>query len=733
VVLEDPDLTPYVSGYRIWEYELEWRERKAGRSGYLFFGAPNERSTAQPPRDFYVYFLQPFEPPPFKDEKKGDEVFFRLNSRDEDFEQALALYAGAQEQAATASGSNKKVYDDKGRTHLQRLTAWLREHMTTAFEVTYQGKTRPLSQVIQGKVAAGLGQATVRDLVNTAAGVCLAPEFEDRSPDYPTFTVLITRDNRAQAAQDALRWIAGSVKSKPGAAVLDALELLDGDQLAPRRSRYAQHVLELLDKKGQGQVLNRSELVQEENGVPYWTRFRLEEEFLAVVLAALVESGDLVLSIPGSKIDAASIEQLARIGIADAKAFKHVERPRDLPVGALQELLSLVGLPKGLVSNPAKREEAVSQLQAKLYDLVPRLVKAQAQLPDLRLWSKPLLSEDELADRRKRLQQAKEFLESLQAFNTVGKLKNFPHDVATVARHQSGLAAEREVTELAELVQQIGPLTSYLATAEAVLGQEHPWVAELRKAHTELQAEVSDPKQRADAAFRQSLTQRLRELRAAYQDAYLAAHDRSRLGARDDKKKGELAKDPRLDQLRKLSGVEMMPIQQCRDFENQLHGLKTCFSLTRNDLEGSPTCPHCGFRPVEEPQSGQTAGQVLAQLDDRLDQLVADWTATLLTNLADPTVEPALELLGKSAGAKALAKLRESGQLPEPIPPSMVKALQDVLSGLEKVPITVAQIGDALAEGGMPCTPDELRTRFDEYVSSLTKGKDASKVRVVIE
>ena len=46
------------------------------RGGYLFFGAPTERSTAQPPRDFYLYFLQPFDPPYFKDEKKADEVFF---------------------------------------------------------------------------------------------------------------------------------------------------------------------------------------------------------------------------------------------------------------------------------------------------------------------------------------------------------------------------------------------------------------------------------------------------------------------------------------------------------------------------------------------------------------------------------------------------------------------------------------------------------------------------------
>ena len=68
-VMECTDQTTYVTGYNIWEHELEWLDRKASRQGYLFFGAPNERSTAVPPRDFYIYFIQPFDPSHFKDEK----------------------------------------------------------------------------------------------------------------------------------------------------------------------------------------------------------------------------------------------------------------------------------------------------------------------------------------------------------------------------------------------------------------------------------------------------------------------------------------------------------------------------------------------------------------------------------------------------------------------------------------------------------------------------------------
>lgn len=733
VVLEDPDLTPYVAGYRIWEHELEWRERKAGRSGYLFFGAPNQRSTAQPPRDFYVYFLQPFDPPYYKDEKKSDEVFFRLTDREEVFDRSLSLYAGAREQAATASGSNKKVYEDKAREHLRALTAWLRERMTTAFDVTYQGKTRPLAQVIQGKVASGLTQATVRDLVNTAAAVCLEPEFEDKSPEYPTFTVLITRQNRAQATQDALRWIAGSIKSRQGTAVLDALELLDGDQLRPRRSRYAEQVLELLGQKGQGQVVNRSELVQEQAGVPYWAHFRLEEELLAVVLAALVHSGDLVLNVPGRKIDAASIDQFAKLPIADIIAFKHVERPKDLPLAPLQELLDLVGLPKGLVVNPAKRDEAVTQLQGKVAELVNKVVMAQSQLPDLRLGGQPVLSESEQDERRQRLQKFKGFLESLQAYNTAGKLKNFPHDVQAVVAHRTALATVEEVEQLSRLVQQLGPLTAYLATGEAVFEAGHPWIEEVREARGRLLGKLTEPKHRSDPAFQRSMSQTLEELRSRYQAAYLSAHGRARLGANDDKKKSRLVTDDRLAQLQKLATVEMMPAQQLKDLESQLFGLKTCFSLTKADVEDQPICPHCGYRPVEEPRSNLAAADVLAQIDERLDELARDWTTTMLGNLGDPTVESNIDLLGDSPGKKALLELREQEELPSPVAPALVKALQEVLSGLMKVRLPPAQLQAALSEGGMPCTVQELEERFDRYLANLTKGKDLAKVRVVIE
>ena len=116
-VMECTDQTLF-TGYRIWQHELEWREHKAARLGYLFFGAPNERNTAHPPRDFYLYFLQPYHPPYYKDEKKDDEVFFRLTKTDETFTQALLKYAAALELASTSSGQAKATYERKADAFL---------------------------------------------------------------------------------------------------------------------------------------------------------------------------------------------------------------------------------------------------------------------------------------------------------------------------------------------------------------------------------------------------------------------------------------------------------------------------------------------------------------------------------------------------------------------------------------------------------------------------------------
>ena len=186
-VMECTDET-YTTGYQIWEYELEWRERKAARQGYLFFGAPNERSTAVPPRDFYIYFIQPHDPPHFRDEKKSDEVFFHLKEVDDQFRDTLRGYAAALDLASTSSGHAKGSYESKASGFLRDLVNWLQEHMTTAFEVCHQGRQKALMEWAKGhslRELSGISpveRINFRDLIKAVSRDLSGKAFCRRNP-----------------------------------------------------------------------------------------------------------------------------------------------------------------------------------------------------------------------------------------------------------------------------------------------------------------------------------------------------------------------------------------------------------------------------------------------------------------------------------------------------------------------------------------------------------------------
>lgn len=494
-VMECSDQT-YVRGYRIWQHELEWLDHRAARLGYLFFGAPNERSTAVPPRDFYLYFIQPFDPPKFKDEKKPDELFLRLTGMDEEFRSLVRNYAASLDLTATAAGHAKSVYQAKAEEFLRDLVQWLRKNVTTAFEVTYEGRSKKLIEWLKSKSVLGtMGgmspeRINFRDLVNGVASVCLGPHFQNQAPEYPVFSVLITSANRAQAAQDALRAIAGQVRTKQATAVLDALELLDGDRIQPYASPYATCILDLVKKKGHGQVVNRSELIQDVWGVEYFEphTYRLEPEWVVVLLASLVYAGEIVLSIPGSKFDANGLAQLAGTSLAELVQFKHIERPKEWNIAALKALFELFELAPGMAQIVTMgNEEPVQELQKAVDRNLNRLLLAQQHIQaGLTFWGGSVLTEDEIHHLRSTLETTKDFLESLQGYTTPGRLKNLRYEVDDIAAHQNGLKALGEIENFKKLVAILEPIASYLSTAEAVLPDDHVLIGQMQSLRGEM-------------------------------------------------------------------------------------------------------------------------------------------------------------------------------------------------------------------------------------------------------
>ena len=733
-VLECTD-TPTFTGWQIWQHEIAWKERSAPRLGYLFFGTPSERSTAIPPRDFYFYFVQPFDSPRFSDEKLPDEVFFRLSEKDQSFEEGLKFYAAALELAAQSSGAKKDTYQKKATEHLTSLEKWMREHLLASMDVTYQGQKKKLTRWLAGRPGGG-GPLNIRDSVNSVGSACLAEHFANQAPNYPTFSILLTTRSISQAAQDAVRGIAQpATRTKQATAVLDALELLDGDKLDPSRSQYAKYIIDQLKSKGQGQVLNRQEVIQPVNGVDYFVpeKFRLEPEWAVVLLASLVYSGDVVVTIPGTKFDATGLNTLATTSIEDLVRFKHVERPKDWNIPALKALFEMMDLAPGLAVEVTQGSAApVTQLHKTILDLVERLVLARQQLLNgIPFWGQNLFTEQEIQGMSETLDKAKAFVESLQAYNTPGKLKNLKYDADEIKGHRAVFDRLKEIQDLEAFTLEIGQYTQYLSMAEGYLPEADPWSEKSRALREQLLKDIRKPDKRTSTKFKSTVVEKLKGLKGEYVAVYVGLHKKARLNHAQDQSKSEIARDYRVAQLQRLTAIDLLNRQQLIEFQDRLGRLKTCFGMTERELDADPKCPHCNFWPGME-TAGASADAVLDALRGDLGKMQKSWTQSLLSNLGDPVVQGNFGLL-KPKQRKLIEEFMAAKELPDEIANDFLQALQEALSGLSKVPVRIDELRAALFPDSGPATPSELKDRFEHFVAGLLKGKDAGKTRIVLE
>jgi hypothetical protein len=738
-LMERTDDSSYVTGHQIWQYQIEWQERRVERIGYLFFGAPNDRPTAQPERDFYLFFIQPFDPPRFRDEQKADEVFFRLKAPDETIKRLLGFYAAAQELASTASGGAKGVYLDRIRDTLREMSKWLQEKQLEAFEVTFQGKSRTLRDWTKGislRDKARLGpdeRINFRDVVNVIAGIALSSRFSDVSPEYPTFSALVTESNRKQLIGNALRALSGSNRTKDAVIVLDGLEMLDGDRIDPVQSRYAQEVLARLKAKGHGQVLNRSELLVGNADIEYFSpdKYRLENDLLVAVLGSLVYSGDIVLAITGDKIDSGKINLLADRPLEELKQFKHVEAPKEINVAVLRSLFEMLELPPGLAQQATQgSDEPVKALQEEVNKLTKRVLGASTDMANrLSFWGQHLLRDEEIRDWRTKLDELKAFSEDLSPYNTVGKLKNLRIGSDDIVAQKKNLEVLNSVEGLIGLIGELGNTASYLGQAELVLPSDHAWVKQAQDTRKQVLEALSTSRTSQNGSeHRQTLS----KLKKNYLMAYASLHSKARLGVSEDKTKTALRRDSRLVAMRALANISLMPTSQLTTFEEKLDKLKSCASLVDSELSASPVCPHCNFRPANEQGDMLPAANVLKQLDDELDQLLDGWVQTLLDNLEDPIIQSNFELL-KEGSHKIVTGFVDTKMMPDPVTPEFINAVQEALSGLDKVVVSGGDIRQALLQGGSPATPEDLRKRFEAFLTDRCKGKDTTKLRFVVE
>ena len=753
--------TTYVTNYNIWFFELPWLEKKVNRPGYLFFGAPDERSTAQPPRDFYVYWLPPFLSRPYYDGQLADEVIFQLTGLDEAFEQKVRLYAGAKAMA-NESSEHRRDYADKADEYYRGLLRWLRDNLREHLRIIHQGVTETVEAVLTR--ARSSASQTVDELLRVVSATLLTPAFGEKYPEYPTFRRLnqpVGENARQNTAQEAINYICGRGRTNLGQAVLDGLELFDQEQIRPYQSRYARKFLEILQTKAEGQVVNRGELIEIVAGgllpIEKDLFFHLEPEFVMVTLMALVWSGDIVLNVDGrEELDAGSLERALTFGLPALTDFRFYKQPRNLPINLWAAIFENLGLQPGLIRDTNTHRQAVEELQRSVNaELERTTILLDRVQSGMNLWNMAVFTDrytmvDEggvivdgdqpnitfsVLEVLTGLRGYKQFLEDLTRYNTIGKLRNLRLTAIQITDAVTDRQTTKRAAQLVELVAQIQPLTTYLAEAVAIMPENHPWLERALRARTLLLEDVrrlgkNDTGGRAAPAILRDTEALKREYIAAYAELHRALV----LAPRFDERRTRLYNDTRLAALNQLAGLGLFSAGSAAELEawkQAARELPTCREFHEGAIESSPTCPSCHLRPAQRNQAIR-AEQTLDSLDLRLDDLLKRWRQALRANLGSETARHSLEAMTPVERQPVDAFLAQPDTDPA-LPNGFAVAADKALRGIQSLTLSVDDLLAALKSGGLPCTLDELQRRFGDYLRTQMRGHDAGNTRLTLD
>lgn len=720
-ILDVNPSSAHVPGMKIWAHELVWPGHNVTRPGYLFFGSPNERSTAQPPRTFYIYFLAHFAPKLFEDARRDDEVFFRLSRPSADVVTRLKRYAAATELTLVSSGDEKAQYQAIADGHRKAVARWFAENMLQGFDVTHAGDTKTLAQAVASPLKV-LGTSSPRELVNALGSTRLADSFERRFPGYPRFSGLgapVTEKSRADTATEGLKFIAGSIQTLQGAAVVEGLGLSEAGRINSSKSAYAEQVRNVLAAKGAGQVVNRDELVVTKDAVELALDGGLEPEWLSVVLLALAYGGEIEIAVPGQVVDASTLSVGASLGAEALGRFRTIQRPKATPVNALRDLFGLLELNPNLLT--LNEDEAAKKLQSAVAVEVEAGLSAMKEVEPAQIAGRPLWQPPEAQGLAGQIQTYKDFLDRLRNLNTGGKLKQYKAppgglDVYIAAR-QSLRNVEARLARLRELKE----LTEYLRDGMLTLAAGDPWQADATHALDSVIPAIGAGNDEVAAAKKI-----LGKAKAAYTARYLEVHSSSRLDFVGDEKKKRIMSS---GTMRRLSLLESMPILPAglAQIKGKLASIVVCSGVDKIEMERASFCPACRFKPALDPALGGAAQQLDAS-ETGLDKLNEEWSAFLIKALDDPTAKESLALLDASR-MKAVREATKATVVPDA---SAIQDLNRVLQGLEKVVIGGDTLLAALRHGG-PATVEDVTKRFQDAVAEATRAKTPAKVRIVIE
>ena len=720
------DQKEHVANFKIYEHTLNWASRNIFRIGYIFLGTPENRPTAHPPRDYYIYFLPPYGNISYSDNKKKDEVFFRFKPNEE-FKNNLRLYTAASILKELAEEKNKAVYQSKADVFHKRLNKFLTENKNTCFELHHAGVKKQLMEAMGGKYKSGNPFKETIDLVSS---ILLDNWFNERYPEFPVFKTNITIKNQAEAIRSAFDRFAGR-KNLQANAMLETFDMLDGENITVVNSKYAGYYIKELNKLPTGAVINFSEIYEKTFDNYLDKKFGLSYGLLPIVFLGLVYTGHAVIVMKnGSMLTASNLDTLPKTSVQDIYEFRYISKPKDIQLAELVRLFEILELPVGQINNPSQRETGLVSLLQRAQEVTNNAVKANNRMNNasFSLWGEPLIPTHLAAKYKESAKRVIEMFGNFQfRFNTVAKLNNFTCSMEQVEQIGADIANIRVVLKYDMFKGECGDIVQYVTNLDAMSLPES-FKAEIKAARDDFQ-KIRDRVTESESGETQALEvdKRLGVVKAKYINLYYAEHQKRRLGVNEGKRKTELLSSLKLANLKRLRTIEILSGSKLAAIQNELEALEVCYELTPEMLKTSDFCPKCRFRLSE---SGPPVKGILNAIEDKIDALWEEWTKMLYNTVSDPHLAEQKTFLSKEQ-QDTIDEFIAAKKLPETIDKNFVSTLAELLRGFEPVNISVGELTDALSVFG-PLDVDAFKLKLSEFIDAKAKNGDKSKLRILI-
>lgn len=738
---------------RLWNYGLVWSERNVERPGWLFFGFPNQRSTAKPPKDFYLFlipcqrvtgttgeeipnvpdetywFFEDFPPARFEAETAAQA------STPETFLDWVRLYAAASELASECgAGDEKTAFLSIAKKHLDVVAPALADNAGEWVSVQWNGQRRRFREWVMD-IDPGKATALFKTRFDAISQSMFAPHFADKYPDYPTFSVKIQERTRGQNALAAIEVLSEvGLQTQNGWIVLSALGLAKDNALTLDQSPWLGKVRARLKPLTGTQFLNHGELFERIDD-KWWFRGEcVEAEWLHVALAAGVRAGDLVVYGPNNKrYDASNLMDFYR----EVKSFDgiiRVGKPTEIPYDLWRPLFELFEVNTGLLANPSTHDEAIRQFNTKVVQTVNDVVEC-AQRYGTRL---PFLMDEVAPQLSKHCESFGAVQRGLETYlvpiNTKAKMQNLRITPPEIGLLADNLAMSRALSTLltfvgeAQVAAQLGAIDRFLG----ILGSRSPdFGSKATAVGVTLNSVYSEPA--TLSTQKDGLTSSIAETVGSAVGVYHGLHKRHRLDVAGDGRKKKLVNGAELKRLNRLAQVKALGTAKLEDARQRLATLLTCGGCTDQELlsNARSLCPKCSFSPAEL-VAEDAALDVLAACETQVGQLTVDWTEQLLRDLQDPSVRASLDLLAAEA-RELIEAFVAAKALPADITDGFINAVNTALSGLKRRPVKAPDFAKQVLGDGAPVRADEIRQRLDKWISAELGTDDKNTVRFVLE